>query len=68
MAAGDDGATPLDDDERQALIPPHISTRAELNQWEALNIQQAQPWALGARKSDALSIACLLYTSPSPRD
>jgi len=59
VSSGDDGATPLDEDERQALIPPHISTRAELNQWEAVNIQQAQPWALGARKSDVLSITWL---------
>ena len=32
------GATPLDPDELEALIPGHISTQGELNAWEQRNI------------------------------
>ena len=34
------GATPLDGDELASLIPDHLTTQAELNEWEQLNIQQ----------------------------
>ena len=40
-----DNATPLDEDERRALIPS-ISTRAELNAVERLNINEARVWAM----------------------
>lgn len=43
-----DNATPLDDAERLALIPS-ISTRAELNQIERLNIHEARVWAMRPR-------------------
>lgn len=33
-----EGATPIDEDERQALIPIHILTQQELNAFEQLNI------------------------------
>ncbi len=33
------GATPLDD--LSGLIPTHITTRQQLNEWEAANILQA---------------------------
>ena len=36
------GQTPLDPDEREALIPGHIQVRSELNEWEAMNISKAQ--------------------------
>ena len=32
------GATPLDADELASLIPGHIRTQRELNEWEQLNI------------------------------
>ena len=38
-------ATTLDDDEQQGLIPS-VLTRAQLNQLERANIQQARLWAL----------------------
>lgn len=38
------GATPLDLDEINGLIPIHISTQGELNEWEAANILSAQNW------------------------
>lgn len=40
------GATPLDADEAAALIPSHIRTQAELNQWEEANILIAQEWLM----------------------
>jgi Fic-DOC domain mobile mystery protein B len=39
-----DGATPLDPDEAEGLIPDHISTRGELNAWEQLNIAKGAKW------------------------
>lgn len=50
------GATPLDPDELAELIPSHISTRRELDQWEASNILNAEKWLLDARPKDILSI------------
>ncbi len=40
-----EGATPLNEEERQALIPSHIRTQEELNAFENLNIAQSIPWA-----------------------
>lgn len=54
-----DGSTPIDDDERDALIPGHIHTRTELNQWEALNIAQAHQWLGRRRASNVLSVEFL---------
>ena len=45
------GATPLDPDELTGLIPGHISTQGELNEWEQSNIVQGQEWALRSTKS-----------------
>lgn len=39
-----DGATPLDPDERDGLLFPHIDTRGELDQMEQVNIQQGLLW------------------------
>jgi Fic-DOC domain mobile mystery protein B len=41
------GATPLDPDEAQGLIPRHITLQAQLNEWEAANILEAEQWAFG---------------------
>lgn len=48
------GATPLDGDELASLIPGHLSTQAELNEWEQLNIGEGDKWARKQRK-DILS-------------
>lgn len=48
--------TPLDDEESERLIPTHVSTKAELNQWEGLNITQAHAWLSRRRPSDVLSV------------
>jgi Fic-DOC domain mobile mystery protein B len=44
------GATPLDADELASLIPGHIRTQGELNEWEQLNIAQGENWARKQRK------------------
>lgn len=38
------GATPLDPNEINELIPEHIRTQGELNEWEAVNILEAENW------------------------
>lgn len=42
------GQTPIDDDEKQALIPS-LNTLEELNIWEHENIIEARKWALNPR-------------------
>lgn len=44
------GATPLDPDELAGLIPDHIATQGELNEWEQQNIQVGDDWARKQRK------------------
>jgi len=48
-----DGATPVDPDVAEALIPGHIRTRGELNEWEQANIVRAALWA---RRTDARAL------------
>jgi Fic-DOC domain mobile mystery protein B len=48
------GATPLDPDEAVGLIPRHITTQAQLNEWEFANILDAQRWAFGLRRRQVL--------------
>lgn len=53
------GATPLDPDEAAGLIPPHIVTQAQLNEWEHSNIIEGERWAqnrLRSRELDATFI------------
>ena len=38
------GATPLDENELRWLIPWHLTTQRELNDWEALNIIKGKHW------------------------
>lgn len=45
-----DNATPLAPEERDALIPAHITYRRELNEAEQENIYRAQNWALATRR------------------
>jgi len=49
----DDAATPVDDEEKDALIPSYITTRGELNEAEQRNILEAEDWAF-TRKRDVL--------------
>lgn len=52
--ADDDAATPLTPEERAQLIPTYITTRAQLNEAEQINITEADLWAFN-RKRDVLS-------------
>lgn len=38
------GATPLDPDEANGLLPQHITTQGQLNEWEQMNILEAEKW------------------------
>ncbi len=40
------GQTPLDEDEKEGLLIPTISIRAELDEFEQLNIEDAMQWVL----------------------
>jgi len=50
-----EGQTPLDPDESIGLIPAHLTTQAELNDWEQENILRAAQWLKRARSPDVLS-------------
>ncbi len=54
----DDDATPLTPEEQAQIIPTYITTRAQLNEAEQLNITEADLWAF-TRKRDVLSEAFL---------
>lgn len=41
------GQTPLDEEEKDALLIPAIATRGELDEFEQQNIEQAVQWTLG---------------------
>ena len=45
----DDHATPLTPDERDELIPTHITLRNELNELEQQNIATADTWAFSRK-------------------
>jgi Fic-DOC domain mobile mystery protein B len=51
------GATPLDADEAQGLIPTHIDTMGQLNEWEQSNILHAEGWLFARKRSDILTEA-----------
>jgi len=51
--------TPLSEEDREGLIPQHLATRGELNQWEGLNIAQAFRWLTRRRHSDVLRVEFL---------
>lgn len=52
-----EGQTPLDPDELAGLIPTHLATKGEPNDWEQENILQAVQWARRRHKGDVLSEA-----------
>ena len=54
--SGPPGATPLDPDELDGLIPTHISRRGELDEWETQNILKAETWLHGRSKMDVLTL------------
>lgn len=50
-----DGQTPLDPDEMAGLIPEHLATKGELNDWEQENILLAVRWLKQTRSPDVLT-------------
>ena len=50
------GATPLNNDEIYNLIPKHLSTQKELNEWEQYNIIMAESWAFKHKRKNIMSI------------
>jgi Fic-DOC domain mobile mystery protein B len=50
------GATPLNSDEIHNLIPKHLSSQEDLNEWEQYNITLAERWAFKHKRNNILSI------------
>ena len=46
-----DGQTPLDEDEKEGLLIPTISTRGELDEFEQLGVEKANEWLLSRKIS-----------------
>ena len=51
-----EGATPLSAEDLAGLIPSHLTTRGQLNEWEFLNVTEGERWASGRRHENILSI------------
>ena len=49
------GATPLDPNEAAGLIPDHITTQEQLNEWEYRNVSQGERWAFARKRKNILS-------------
>lgn len=49
-----EGNTPLDDDEAAGLIPGHLTTRGQLNEWEQANISAAMEWLHDRETEEAI--------------
>jgi Fic-DOC domain mobile mystery protein B len=49
------GVTPLDADEADGLKLAHITTRGELDYFEAANMRKAEQWAFGRNHKDLLT-------------
>ena len=54
---GPPGATPLEPEELDGLIPAHISERRELDEWESRNILKAEQWLQGRSRTGILTVA-----------
>lgn len=57
------GATPLNPDELGGLIPTHLTTQEQLNEWEQKNILEGERWAFERKHGNVLStkFACTLH-------
>ena len=58
-----EGATPIDPDEAQGLLLPHIRTRDELDRWEEENILEAEDAVFRRKQKNILTekYACTLH-------
>jgi Fic-DOC domain mobile mystery protein B len=50
------GATPYNQDDSAYLIPKHIYTQNQLNEWEQANILQAERWLFSIKRKNLLTI------------
>src|SRR5450759_337668 len=50
-----EGATPLDPEEAHDLIPTHITTSGQLNEWEQANILQGETWLFQRKRPELLT-------------
>jgi Fic-DOC domain mobile mystery protein B len=50
----DDAATPLTPDEKQGLIPTHVTLRSELNELEQRGVSAGEQWAFDRRRRKIL--------------
>lgn len=50
------GATPLDPDDSAGLIPSHITTQGQLNEWEFANVAAGEDWAFSNVTKSMLTI------------
>lgn len=50
------GSTPLSADEFHNLIPSHLTTQKELDEWEQFNIIKAERWAFKFKRHDILNM------------
>ena len=46
-----DGQTPLDEDEKDGLLIPTVTTRGDLDEFEQLGVEKANEWLLGRKLS-----------------
>lgn len=51
------GATPLDPNELEGLIPDYITIQSELNELERGNIIEAARWAFGSQNHDCVNLS-----------
>jgi len=50
------GATPLNQDEINNLLPKHLTTQSELNEWEQYNVTKGEEWAFKIKRRRILAI------------
>lgn len=50
------GATPLNSDEIAGLIPGHIITQSDLNEWEQFNIITAENWLYSRQRKNIFTL------------
>ena len=52
------GATPLEPEELSDLIPSHIQTQWQLNEWESINVESWLDWAQRGKKDIVTEMFC----------
>lgn len=46
-----EGATPIDQNQIAGIIPTHLVTQQDLNEWEAQNILEAENWVFASKRT-----------------